>query len=46
MFLQWLGGHRDAREHAADDLVRGDLVGQRFERKHDAVPDHVEGEVL
>src|SRR5690606_4268838 len=38
--------HADRVEDALDDRVRRDAVGLRLERQHDAVPQHVRGDVL
>src|SRR5438874_12466652 len=46
MSLQRFGRRGDARENALHDLIGADLIGERLEREHDAVPDDVEREVL
>src|SRR5438132_12750116 len=46
MSLQRFGRRGDAREDALHDLIGADLIGERLEREHDAVPDDVEREVL
>src|SRR5258705_2368410 len=46
MSLQWLGRNRDAREDTLHHVVRGDVLGKRFEREDDAVAKDVEREVL
>src|SRR6267142_6573463 len=46
MSLQWLGGYGNAREHALHDVVGADVLGERFEREDDPVPQDVEREVL
>ena len=38
-------GHGHGVEHLRDDRVGADVVGQRLIRQHDAVPQHVEGEL-
>src|SRR2546426_12036928 len=46
MSLKWFGRNWDAGEHTLHDVVRGDVLGQGFEREDDAVPYDVEGEIL
>src|SRR2546423_3247722 len=46
MSLKWFRRNRNAREHTLHDVVRGDVLGEGFERKDDAVPYDVEGEIL
>src|SRR3954471_9102253 len=46
MSLQWLRRHGDTREHTLHDVVRGDVLGQRFERKNDAVTKDIERQIL
>src|SRR6267142_1244841 len=46
MSLKWFRRNRNAREHTLHDIVRGDVLGEGFERKDDAVPYDVEGEIL
>src|SRR6266851_8057868 len=46
MSLQWFGQYGDAREHALHDVVRGDVLGERFEREDDPMTQHIERQVL
>src|SRR5438309_11954856 len=46
MSLERFGRYGDAREYALHDVVRGDVLGEGFEREDDAVPYDVEGQIL
>src|SRR2546425_5568313 len=46
MSLKGFGRNWDAREHTLHDVVRGDVLGQGFERENDAVPYDIEREIL
>src|SRR5881628_1027782 len=46
MSLQWFGRYGNAREHTLDDVVRGHVLRERFERKDDAMPYDIEREIL
>src|SRR2546426_10676371 len=46
MSLQWFGRYGNPCEHTLYDVVGGDILREGFEREDDAVPYHVQREIL